>query len=307
MERKYYFIVNTHSKTGGAAKQWDILKQRLDFLKVDYEAYITEYVHHGIELAKKLTEGEEVVNLVVCGGDGTVNEVLNGITDLSKVNFGYIPLGSANDFARGLEMTGEPIQILDNIIGSDAIDSIDVGLVQWDGGSRRFIISAGAGIDAAVCREAQVSKLKNILNKIKLGGATYGLLTVKNLFTAPLVNGNITFADGRTKRLNKIIFGAAMNFSCEGGGVPMAPKADARDGKLSMCMVSGLSKLICLMKFPLLLMAKHEKIVGFDIIDSESFTIEFDRPMVVHADGEDCGDIDKVTFRCLPKELKMIK
>lgn len=87
----------------------------------------------------------------------------------------------------------------------------------------------------------------------------------------------------------------------------MAPKADARDGKLSMCMVSGLSKLICLMKFPLLLMAKHEKIVGFDIIDSESFTIEFDRPMVVHADGEDCGDIDKVTFRCLPKELKMIK
>lgn len=307
MDKKFYFIVNTHSKTGGAAAQWSELESRLRELNIDYEAFITQYVHHATTIAEELTASGELINLVVCGGDGTVNEVLNGIKDLSKVVFGHIPLGSANDFARGLQMTGEPVEILDRILKSESVEAYDIGLVEWAGGSRRFAISAGAGIDAAVCREALTSKLKTFLNKFKLGSATYGLLTVKNLFTAPFVEGTITFPDGRELTLRKIIFGAAMNFPCEGGGVPMAPHADARDGKLSLCLAADMPKIVCLFKFPKLLAAKHEDINGFYIVNLEWFKITFDKPMVVHADGEDCGDLSEVVFRCLKKALMMPK
>ena len=307
MKGKFYFIVNTHSKTGGAAAEWAELESKLRELKIDYEAFITQHVHHATELARELTTSDEMINLIVCGGDGTVNEVLNGIRDLSQVVFGHIPLGSANDFARGLKITGKPVEILEKILKSNSIEAYDIGQVEWSGGSRRFAISAGAGIDAAVCREALTSKLKTFLNKFKMGSATYGLLTVKNLFSAPFVRGKITSSDGHEVCLDKVIFGAAMNFPYEGGGVPMAPHADAQDGKLSLCVAADMPKLVCLLKFPKLLAAKHEHIKGFYIIESESFKLTFDKTMVVHADGEDCGDLSEVTFRCLNQALKMPK
>ena len=152
MKGKFYFIVNTHSKTGGAAAEWAELESKLRELKIDYEAFITQHVHHATELARELTTSDEMINLIVCGGDGTVNEALNGIRDLSQVVFGHIPLGSANDFARGLKITGKPVEILEKILNSNSIEAYDIGQVEWSGGSRRFAISAGAGIDAAVTK-----------------------------------------------------------------------------------------------------------------------------------------------------------
>lgn len=300
-----HFIVNTHSRTGKAAIAWARLEEMLQSREVAYEAYITEYVHHATELAAAITAGEEPVYLVVCGGDGTVNEVLNGIRDLSKVIFGYIPLGSANDFARGLRLSGEPEEILAKILGSKEEWTVDLGRVSWNGGSRIFGISAGAGIDAMVCRRALTSKLKVFLNHLHLGSLTYGLLTVSSLFQSPFVNATLLTQEGQQYTMPKAIFTAAMNFPWEGGGVPMAPKASPTDGKLSVCCVYGIPRLLCLFCFPFLLAGKHESIHGFDVVNVTEIKITFDKPMVVHADGEDCGDQLEVTFSALPGALRM--
>lgn len=305
MDKTLQFIVNTHSRTGRAEQIWNSLEAILRQRGVHYEAHITMHVHHATELAAELTAGDDTVYLVVCGGDGTVNEVLNGIRDLSHVLFGYIPLGSANDFARGLGMTDTPEVILQKLLDSQEENRIDIGVVAWREGSRRFVISAGAGIDAMVCRRALTSKLKVFLNRLHLGSLTYGLLTVSSLFRAPFVNGKVITADGGEYPLPRAIFAAAMNFSCEGGGVPMAPRASATDGLLSTCCVYGIPKILCLFYFPSLLAGKHEKIKGFDVIDTEEIRIVFDKPMVVHADGEDCGDQSEVTFTAVPKALRM--
>lgn len=305
MDKNYFFIVNTHSKTGKAKELWGALETILQQQKVSYQAYITQYVHHGTELARELTAGDGPVNLVVCGGDGTVNEVLNGIRDLSKVTLGYIPLGSANDFARGLHITASPEEVLLAMLKSERETSIDIGLVKWQDGQRRFVISAGAGIDAMVCRQALTSKLKKFLNQLHLGKLTYGLLTVADLFRSPFVNAKAHTMEGAEFDMPHTIFTAAMNFSCEGGGVPMAPKASAEDGVLSVCCVSGIPRLMCLFCFPFLLAAKHEGIKGFEVVNTKELQITFDKPMVVHADGEDCGDRMEVTFTCIPKALKM--
>jgi diacylglycerol kinase family enzyme len=105
----------------------------------------------------------------------------------------------------------------------------------------------------------------------------------------------------------KMIFSAAMNFPYEGGGVPMAPQADARDHKLSVCCVYGIPKFACLFAFVLLLAGKHQGLKGFDLVETEELHLTLDQPLVVHADGEDCGDQTEITFRCVPAALHMPK
>ena len=86
------------------------------------------------------------------------------------------------------------------------------------------------------------------------------------------------------RKLDRIIYIAAMNFKAEGGGVPMAPKADATDGKLSICSVHGIPKWRTFLCLPFLVAAKHTGIRGFDIDDCGTCEVRLKDPMVLHAD-----------------------
>ena len=130
-----------------------------------------------------------MICLAVVGGDGTANEVINGITHPEKVRFGLIPTGSGNDLARGLKLSGTPSENLARMLscmqrGREACTVIDLGEVAWDDCEkpRKFAISAGVGLDALVCKKALTSKLKVFLNKLHLGKLTYLLITVQSLF-----------------------------------------------------------------------------------------------------------------------------
>ena len=111
---KLYFIVNTNAKTGNANQVW---RQVYDFLRqkhIPYEAYETKYVGHATVLARELSKKQEkAVYLIAVGGDGTVNEVLNGITDFEKVRLGVIASGSGNDFGKGMGIPTDPIVCID--------------------------------------------------------------------------------------------------------------------------------------------------------------------------------------------------
>ena len=90
MDKTYDFIVNLHSRTGKAKEIWESLEEILIKDGVSYRVHITEYVGHATKIAEDLTADDAYHFLVVAGGDGTINEVLNGIRDLSKVSFGYL-------------------------------------------------------------------------------------------------------------------------------------------------------------------------------------------------------------------------
>lgn len=301
-----YFIVNPKSGTGRGLKIWREAKNYLRDNRIEYKAMATRYDGHATELAKELSSDvSSKINLIVIGGDGTVNEVLNGITDFDKINFAVIPTGSGNDFARGLGIKCEPLEQLVNIIMSEKTETIDIGKVTWNDKSRYFSISSGVGLDAIVCKKALTSSLKKVLNRFHMGKLTYIILTIQTLFSMATVDFKV-FTDGEERRLTKVIFAAAMNFRAEGGGVPMAPSADAKDGLLSMCIVHTIPKWRTFLCLPLLCMAKHEKIKGFDIVNCRKCEIEISKPVVLHADGEYVEDVDKVTFECIPKKLNLI-
>ena len=97
--QEIYFIVNEGARTGKAAEVWKLVRGLLIEKGIAYKAYETKHKGHATSLAAHIAAlPQDVIYLVVLGGDGTVNEVLNGITDFDKVRLGVIPTGSGNDF-----------------------------------------------------------------------------------------------------------------------------------------------------------------------------------------------------------------
>ncbi len=314
-----YFIINETSRTGKSADVWNVVEQLVLRSKLEYQAFKTEYEGHAAKLAAMISNrADDDICLVVVGGDGTVNEVLNGMTNFEKIRFGVIPTGSGNDFGRGLKLpkgAEENWEIIKSHIikGRESYHVIDLGQVEWSGCKkpRLFGISAGVGLDAIVCKKALHSGLKTFLNKVRLGKLTYVLLTVQTLFSMDTAEADVTYRSGAgrktdAKHLKEMIFSAAMNLRAEGGGVPMAPKGNPYDGLLSVSSAYGIPKWRTFFCLPLLMAAKHERINGFQVVDSEAVHMKFSKPMVIHADGEYCGEAEEVTFTCLPNRLKLL-
>ena len=198
-------------------------------------AHTTRYPGHATKLAEKISsmKDDDPIYLIVVGGDGTINEVLNGFADFDRVRLGVIPTGSGNDFCSNLKLPKTPKESLKLICASirndqrgEVLYRIDLGQVSWEGCEkpRIFGISAGLGLDALVCKKALHSRLKQVLNRFHLGKLTYLALTVQSLFTMETAKAKVITEHGGFI-LPKMIFAAAMNLPAEGGGVPMAPEA----------------------------------------------------------------------------------
>lgn len=308
-----YFIVNETAKTGKGLNVWAKVKSILEEKQISYQAVKTKYKNHATELAQqissKVKETGKEVTLVVLGGDGTLNEVINGIEDFSKVRIGLIPTGSGNDFARGVGQKTKVEESIERVLNSQEELLLDIGKVTYEGGEKSsyFAISSGLGMDAIVCKKAFTSKLKKALNKVHLGKLTYLLITIQTLFSMTTGEVEATFDDEEKFSFRKLIFTAAMNLRAEGGGVPMAPHADPADGKLSMCFAHGVPRFLTFFVLPFLVLAKHEKLPCFHMKNSSNCYVELSVPMTLHADGEYLGEVTWADFECVPGVLRLIK
>ncbi len=301
-----YFIVNKASKSGRAAEDWDRVEAYLKAHNVSYEARITRARGDAMAWTREITEANPACHIFAMGGDGTLNEVLNGIADFEKVVYTPLPAGSGNDFVRGVGIKGTALEILERALDETGpVKQLDIGRVSHKDGSRFFGVSSGIGVDAYVCLQALDSKLKKVLNKIHLGSATYGLLTVGDILTMPLSDAIVTWDNNEPVEIHQGIFIAAMNCPAEGGGIRMVPYAKPDSGFLSAFMAHDISRIACFMKLPFLVAGKHEKLKGFTFADFSKMNIKMDKAMCVHADGEHIGFLDEITIECLPKILKI--
>ncbi len=320
----YYFIVNLSGGSGNARRTWHRVRKLLKEKAISYKAYVTKYEKHAAILAGKISLQKDTdIRLIVVGGDGTINEVLNGIKDFRKIRFGVIPTGSGNDFARGMHLPCNPRKALEQILACNDTCHIDLGQVMYQDGQTEkqhlFGISSGIGLDAIVCKKVQESIQKKILNKLHMGNIAYVLMTIQTLFSMKKYsvhidihqNDNVDFQSAQSfekqMHFSDLIFLAGMNFSAEGGGVPMVPDAKENDGLLSICAVNGIPKWRAFIMLLYLMRGKHAGHAGINILETDALTLTSESPMVLHTDGEYLGDVKKVTMKILPDMLAVLK
>ena len=303
-----YFIVNKTSSIGKSSQIWEKVLYYLNNNSIEYKSFYTGNVGHARIISNYLSKlNKERIHLVVVGGDGTINEVINGVTDFSKVVISVIPAGSGNDFANGLGISSDIEENMYNILHNE-IETHDLVIVKYgDSNSRLFCISSGVGLDALVCKKVNNSIIKKILNAVKLGKLSYIILTIISLLSLDTVKSKIKIDNKEEREYSRLIFSAAMNMCSEGGGVPMAPNSKSNDGKMTICSAHNLSKYITFFVLPILVLAKHEKLKCFDIFDCKNLKIITKKPVALHADGEYLGDFNKIQIMCKKSLLRIIK
>lgn len=305
----YYFVVNTHAKTGNCTQTWDTIKSILEVRGVEYQVYETLYAGYASDVVRELTQNTtEHIRIIVVGGDGTINEVVNGISDFSKVSVGVIPAGTGNDFARNLGIKGSVEKLLDDILAEKAGTVLDLGLVHWESLKRQrvFAISSGIGFDALVTKKNGTSRVKSFCNKLGLGKLSYLILTVQSLFTLKTFNAEVKVDDLPEHTYNRVIFSCAMNLRAEGGGIKMAPKATAQDGLLSFCVAAEIPWLILPIYLIRLVLGKHENLKHFHIHNCNNCHIHTSAPVTLHCDGEYIGEVSEVWYEALPQKLSLL-
>ena len=283
----YHFITNPTSSGGRGIDHWHEIEEYLKQNNIEYQLHTTEYDRRAREIAADLTAASEMVDIIVLGGDGSVNETVNGIRDLTKVRLGYIPTGSGNDLARSLRLPKDRIKCLQMILEGDNYRPIDVGFTQSEGLRRRFLISSGIGFDAAVCQGVEVSVLKKILGRIGLGRLVYLGIALKQICQLDGSSVTLQVDEGEEETFSGMVFAAAMNHPYEGGGFLFCPKARDDDGKLDMCLVSDIGKLKVLMLLPTAFFGKHVLFKKYvHIYSGSSYRIKASKRLNIHTDGE---------------------
>lgn len=296
----YNIIINPASKSGKGIFIWKELEPVLEQKNIDYRVMYSEREGHIAQLIRDLmqsdTANDTPVKVILLGGDGTVNEAIQGIDDFSKIQIGYIPTGSSNDLARDLCYPKSQTEILENILAQKTIRKMDVGVLTCNGKKRRFLVSCGIGFDAAVCEQANRIPAKKLLNRLGLGKLVYVLTAIGQLIKAKNASCKLQFEGHAPIDCKKFLFTAFMVHRYEGGGFMFCPSADYSDRLMDLCVVGHLPKPVILLALPTAFFGKHLLFKNIDAYQASEFTIETSIPLWYHTDGEVSEMTQKATI-----------
>ncbi|MBQ8978546.1 MAG: YegS/Rv2252/BmrU family lipid kinase [Oscillospiraceae bacterium] len=300
-------ILNPVGAGGRALKKWRKVKVILDAKGIEYKLYRSSG-RDGIEkLCSKLT-GEGNVTLIIIGGDGSMNQAVNGIRDFEHTKLGLIPAGTGNDFIRNFDIPKKLEDQIDYIFDGKVKHSTDVGEVTFhnvdDTGEdiiRRFNISCELGFGSEVCYRVDHSPLKK---RFKNGSVTFlaeVLKAIKGLkpFTLTLTT------DKQTTTYDSTLSCMVMNTCYEGGGMKFCPDALFDDGQFDIA-AGNLSKAKFVSIIPLAYAGKTTGVKGIYMDRTPFAELVADTPQYAHADGECVGRSTHISVRMYGHRLKLL-
>ena len=172
----------------------------------------------------------------------------------------------------------------------------------------RHTNGARIGFDAGVCQEAMKSRMKDFLNKVGLGKLTYLGIALKQLMRSGRDSAELVIDENspsaKSIRLPGLMFIACMSHCYEGGGFYFCPGADAADGMLDLCTVSGVPKWKVLLVLPTAFQGKHYRYNGVERYGGQTIHIRTSAPLWVHTDGEVACRSDDITVSCSKQLLR---
>ncbi len=301
MKKEYYFIVNPHASSGKSHSVWKQVKQVLQSEKIDYKVFVPKTSAEAESRVRALTIGGQRRHIVVLGGDGTLNAVLNGIVDFDNTIISCIRTGSGNDFARNVRIEKNATKAVKHLLEHPQYSTMDYGEITFDTENekkhRRFLISSGMGYDADICVEASRSRMKRLLNRVGMGKLVYVLIGIKQIFLRKNVIAQL-WLDDKEINVPKMFFVVGMIHEKEGGGVPFCPSANAKDGLLDVCLVDAMPKWKLLLAVIMVYLRKHTLFQGVTIHRCKKMCVKTENKQWFHMDGETTCKIRKMELQC---------
>ncbi|MDQ0882698.1 diacylglycerol kinase family protein [Peribacillus sp. V2I11] len=178
-----YFIVNPMAGNEESLKIWKKAEEILKSKAVPHEVFFTREKGHASRLTKEILSGTNLdTRMIAVGGDGTINEMINGAIGFPHAIIGSLAAGSGNDYVRGIQKT-ESLEEALSLFQDNAFSTIDIGQFETNGKVGYFVNSLGMGIDAEISDEADRSPLKKWFNFVRAGKLIYLFIFIKMLFT----------------------------------------------------------------------------------------------------------------------------
>ncbi len=300
---EYHFIVNRHSSAGAGLLKWEEAQDYMRKHKIPYAVHFPSDEKETTDVTASLTGADSPpCHLIILGGDGTLNAVVQGIQSFEKTRFSCLAGGSANDFARDMGLSHNTRTALDSIMHDPTELSLDYGELLCQRGKKgelfrhRFLISSGIGYDAEICAIAEKSPGKHLLGRWGMGGLIYLIIGLALIFFGRYGRARIEI-DGKESagEIPLFIF-AAMIHKYEGGGIAFCPDADPMDGTLDLCIVKKMPILRTLQAFVLLMQGKHMQLPEITVTRCRQAQVTVSRPEWFHMDGETPFRTKKIRF-----------
>lgn len=296
--RKIIYFINPISGTKGKKPLMELITSRTQKENIPFEIFFTTKEGDYSFLKDKISL-EKITDVIICGGDGTINTITAFLLDVS-VQVGIIPMGSGNGLAFAAGISRNPSKALDNIFKgtSNWVDGFFVN-------NHFSCMLSGLGFDAQVAHDFSHQKKRGLL--------TYIFLSIKNFFTAK--NYSFTIEVNGKKIQTKALFISIANSNQFGNNVTIAPRASLSDGLLDLVIVAKMNRLLTvfvLLKH--LLQGKpdeHADLLsgkkGVLYLQSKKILIQNHESAPMHIDGEPIAAAENLEVKIVEKAFKLIQ
>ena len=304
---KTIVIVNPQAGNGRTEKIWPNIESALEKSIGSFEVLQTTCRGDATDLSRRILK-EDAARIVAVGGDGHLNEVLNGFieNDLpvnAESRLSFVMTGTGCDFQRSLGISGKWQNAVAEL--KDAkVRKIDVGKVTYTAADktqkiRYFDNIASFGLSGAVDHCLEHSRLRDYLG----GSPLFLWATIKTVFTHPNQGIRFRIDDGPEEEICSRL-GLLANGRYFGGAMHAAPEAELDDGLLDLLMLKEISVAKFLWHLPKIYKGTHLKIPEIFFQKVRKFTAESSEQVILDIDGESPGYLS-ATFEVLPKILNL--
>ena len=236
-------VVNPKASVGKSEKDWPLIKQLLVDEGIEFDDVMTEYPRHAIEIVRNAIVEKGYRKFISVGGDGTNNEVINGIftqdqVPTNEITMAALPIGTGNDWRRTFDMPLEYDKVV-KIIKAGHTFAHDIGKLTYynddDPKIRYFLNAAGTGLDEMVCNST------NLMKKQGKGGTVRYLISLVKCILTYKVTRIQLIIDDETVFDDYILNLSLGNGRFNGGGMMTMPNAIPNDGLFDVTVIKQVS------------------------------------------------------------------
>jgi diacylglycerol kinase (ATP) len=296
------FVVNPASANGSTGRRWPEIAHRAAELGLSGDSLLSERPGHAVDLARQAADGGARL-VVAVGGDGTVNEVVNGLMRAEpgrRPELATIPRGTGKDFARSFRIPQKIDEAL-AVAHRGATRTVDVGragFTAWNGSAAEsyFANFGGAGISGAVAARANTSS-KALGGKASFFWATSAVfLRWKNSEYEVSIDG-----EQRTGLMLEVIAAIGDQLA---GGMRLTPDADPADGLFDVVLIGDATKADFVRTLPKIYRGTYLPHPRAEVVRGAHVEIRTAVPLPIALDGEQPGTTP-ATFEVVPQALRL--